>query len=61
MPPKPDNELTQVECTLLATAARLLAAVKRVLEHPSTAAELAHHKAKAFEELVSLQTTSHIA
>jgi hypothetical protein len=60
MPPKPDNELTQVESSFLATAARLLAAVKRVSESPSTGAQLAHYNAMVFKELVSLQTSSHV-
>jgi hypothetical protein len=60
MPPKPVTELTQVESTLLATAARLLAAVKRVLESPSKDVQLEHYNAKVFEELVSPDITSYV-
>jgi hypothetical protein len=61
MPPKPDNELTQVESLLLATAARLLAAIKRVSESPSTPDQLAHYNAKVEEELVSPHIKLYVA
>jgi hypothetical protein len=53
MPAKPPEELTQVEVGLLSVAARILAALHSVAEHPPVAARQTYLDAKMLEEIVS--------
>jgi hypothetical protein len=53
MPAKPAEELTQLEASLLTIAARLLAAVRYVLENPPLPKKWAYLNEKVMDKLVS--------
>jgi len=59
MPAKPPAELTQVEVTILGTAARLFAALHSYAEHPPVAELQPYYNEKVLDEIVSTYIALH--